>query len=360
MRRAPATQTHEIVDTCRDRLLALKPVRSVKVLTLTHDSPTLPDAEWDVRAEFGGCRYLCLVRRGLTAIRLDHLRLQVTHTGRGKPRRRPLILSDYFSPGVAERMISAGLEFVDSAGNIYLDWPGRLYVRLQGQKSPQVVEARPGRLSQASGLQVIFALLADPSAVKMSYRDLARLSGVALGSVPAIMRELKEKRFLDQVGRGEWALMRKPELFDLWVAGYGERLRSKLVIGRFKAPGKGVEEAFDRWQVEAKSAGVDWALTGGFAAYELTRHFKGSSLTMFVSPWRGDLARALRWLPSPQGEITVLRRFSTVAPASPDVEQGTPVAHPLLVYAELLLQGGERELEAAKLVRDQLLPASVD
>jgi hypothetical protein len=34
---------------------------------------------------------------------------------------------------------------------------------------------------------------------------------------------------------------------------------------------------------------------------------------------------------------------------------GTWVAHPLLVYAELLFQGREREVETARLVYDQYL-----
>ncbi len=39
--------------------------------------------------------------------------------------------------------------------------------------------------------------------------------------------------------------------------------------------------------------------------------------------------------------------------SSPKGPLEAPVAHPLLVYAELVLQGRERELEAAKLLYDR-------
>jgi len=38
---------------------------------------------------------------------------------------------------------------------------------------------------------------------------------------------------------------------------------------------------------------------------------------------------------------------------------GARVAHPLLVYAELLFQGREREVETAKLVYDQYLQPNI-
>lgn len=55
----------------------------------------------------------------------------------------------------------------------------------------------------------------------------------------------------------------------------------------------------------------------------------------------------------------MLRQFSTHVPTS-NIGQGTPVAHPLLVYAELVFQGGERELETAQLVRDREIAALID
>jgi hypothetical protein len=94
-----------------------------------------------------------------------------------------------------------------------------------------------------------------------------------------------------------------------------------------------------------------WAVTGGFAADALTGHFRGDRLSLFVKDAiADDLAGRLRWLSSREGDITLFRLFSPelILERRPGVK--IPVAHPLLVYAELVFQGSERELETARIL----------
>jgi hypothetical protein len=108
-------------------------------------------------------------------------------------------------------------------------------------------------------------------------------------------------------------------------------------------------------QMEAEATGITWALTGGFAADVLTRHFRGDQLAVFVSEWPSELVKRLRWLPSAHGPVSVLRQFSPHVFFTQKPPLEVPVAHPLLVYAELIYQGRERESEAAKVIYDRYL-----
>ncbi|TMH67980.1 MAG: hypothetical protein E6H51_17425, partial [Betaproteobacteria bacterium] len=80
---------------------------------------------------------------------------------------------------------------------------------------------------------------------------------------------------------------------------------------------------------------------------------------LFVDPWSSTRAAALRWLPSVDGPITLLRMFWPATVKRTLEKGGARVAHPLLVYAELLFQGREREVETARLIYDQYLRPNI-
>jgi hypothetical protein len=350
----------EILQACEAHLRALQPVKRVEAKhRMVHRERSELDVQLVLDTEVGRLTYFYEIKRGLSLPRLEHLILQLQRDSR-EAKARPLLLADYIPPRLAQRLAEAGVNFVDEAGNVYIDRPGKLYIRVQGARPKRLAEAKIGRLSQPSGLQVTFVLLTDPSAVSMAYRELARASGVALGSIAQILQELKVKGYLEQKGRDEWFLTRKRELLDFWVGGYGDRLRRKLLIGRFQPPEKDLAQTLNGLRMEAEVAGVIWALTGGFAADVLTRHFRGDQLGLFVSEWPGDLMGRLRWLPSRQGPVTLLRQFSPYVVFTHKAPSQMPVAHPLLVYAELVFQGRERELETAKLIYDRYLVSLVD
>jgi hypothetical protein len=268
---------------------------------------------------------------------------------------KPLLFTSYISPNLAERLIGAGMNFADAAGNVYLNWPGKLHIQIQGKKPTQTAEAKSERLTQPSGLRVLYALLTQPPEKWGAYRDIAKASGVALGSIAWIVRELKAKGYLVQKGRDEWRLTQKRKLLDLWVEGYGARLRPNLLIGRYQPGEANLEQTLRVLESELEDKKISWAITGGFAADIFTHHFRGEQLSFFAQEWPVDITRRLKWLPSDRGPVTVLRKFSPLVAFNLETHLSQPVAHPLLVYAELIFQGRERELETAKIIYDKYL-----
>ena len=346
----------EIAALCRNHLEALPGIRKVTLRTPV-SSTHLPTADISVvlDTDVGQVKYIGEVMRRLTAPKLDHwLLLNLSQQRRRPAKSKLILLADYVSPAHAQRLIETGIDYVDAAGNLLIHKPGRLYLLKSGARPTQLADQRPGRLFMSSGLQVLFVLLIEPGAASMPYRQLAWQSGVALGSVAIIMNELKRKGYLSRRQDG-WSLTRRDELLELWVSGYSEQLRPKLVLGLFYAPEKDVADTLERLRTAFRNRQLDYALTGGFAAYELTHHYQGEKLTVFVPELPPNILQQLRWLPSPKGPITVLRQFCPAIVWSKEDERRHSLTHPLLAYAELLYQGGERQRETARIIYDQYL-----
>ena len=344
----------ETLETCVANLRALEAIKDVDVRERETGLPAGADAKLVLRTNAGQLAYLVEVKRTVTAAGLEHVLQQLKRYASGT-KAKALLLTNYISPNLAERLIGAEINFADAAGNVYLNWPGKLHIEIQGKKQRQIAEAKSERLTQPSGLRVLYALLTQPPENWGVYRDIAKASGVALGSTAWIIRELKAKAYLVQKGRDEWRLTQKRKLLDLWVEGYGARLRPNVLIGRYQPGEANLVQMLSVLGNELEDKKISWALTGGFAADILTRHFRGEQLSFFAQEWSLDLTRRLKWLPSDRGSVTVLRKFSPLVAFNPETPPSQPVAHPLLVYAELIFQGRERELETAKIVYDKYL-----
>ncbi|HXH06092.1 MAG TPA: type IV toxin-antitoxin system AbiEi family antitoxin [Vicinamibacterales bacterium] len=344
----------DIVDQCRGHLEALPGIRKVIVRTPVRLSD-LPSADVGVvlETDVGEYRYLGSVKRRLTPSKLDHwLLLTLPRAREYRNDGKPILLADYISPANAERLREADVDYVDAAGNLLIHRPGKLHLLRSGARPRRLVESRPARLFMPSGLQVLFVLLVEPVAAELSYRELAAHSGVALGSIAVIVNELRDKGYLLR-HRARWRLVRRRELLERWVSGYSEQLRPKLLLGVFTAPEKAAAANWQHLRAALHQREIDAALTGGLAADQLTRHYQGGDLAAFVSDWPKGMQQALRWLPSPTGAITLLREFS---PAVRWSSGGEPqVAHPLLVYAELLHSGRERDRETARMIYERYL-----
>jgi hypothetical protein len=344
----------EIVTLCRTQLEDLPGIQKVTIRKPTRGRGTPPgDLGVVLETDVGQFAYAGEVKSRLTPAALDHW--LVAHPA-GDPARSPkqksILLADYVSPENERRLRQADVDYVDTAGNALINRPPKLHIFISAARPRARVKSRPARLFMPSGLQVLFTLLVDPAGADMPYRKLAARSGVALGSIAVVMNELERKGHLLR-RRAGWRLVGRRELLDRWVAGYADQLRPKLGLGTFTAREKDPAANWQHLRAILRGRGIEAALTGGLAADELTHHYRGDVLVAFVSEWPRGVLEQLRWLPSAAGPITILRQFAPVVGWSRGEEQA--LAHPLLVYAELLHSGRERERETARLIYERHL-----
>ncbi len=344
-----------ILEECKKRLQGLKAVHGVRVGPLPQGKGLASrSTNLTLDTEVGPLSYRAVIVQWPTSATTEWLRSEAGHN---LPTRW-LVLAEHVSAALAIDLVNAEIDFADTAGNVVLHNPG-FYIDVRvGRRPKRLRDRQTGRLFAPKGLQILFALLADEDAVSASFRELAYASGVALGSVAHVLGELRAKGFMEKRGPRAWYLARRRELLDIFVLGYAERLRPKLVIGRFRSPEPDLESTLKILRGIASQQALLWTLSGGWAADALVHHYRGEDLCLLVSGWTDQVSKALRWLPSATGPIILLRQFAPGV-AFPVARSADQVAHPLLVYAELLHHGGERERETARLVFERYLARSV-
>ena len=352
----------QLVNAALERLKAVHPVQ---VKNLRFEESGQAAVGWDgqvtLKTVQGTVSYVFEVKSHLRPESVRHLLIQAK-TFRKQPNKYKgiLLLADYVNSSLGQQLREADINFIDTAGNVFLRQEPGLHLYVEGKKPQIPMKEKPTRLFQPSGLTLLFGFLVTPESVNRSYRDLARANGVALGTVGWIMRDLREQGYLEPVGKDRLQLIRKKELLERWVDGYATRLRPKILVGEFVSPTSDLEATVDAFETYALKQQIHLALTGGFGAFELLHHYRGQILSIFVEHWMPATAlAALHLLPRKGGAVKVLRSFSPTVFEALDAQTGHPVAHPLLVYAELLYQGGDRELETARQLYTTFLEPSL-
>jgi hypothetical protein len=252
-----------------------------------------------------------------------------------------LLVTKYINTQLADELKQNGIEFIDTAGNVYINQPP-LYVFVKGNKPDVVKVPPPTRTFKPAGLKIIYAFLCNPGMENKTYRDIAAGTGVALGTVDWIMKELKELKFLlDMEGRG-LRLIQQEKLLQRWITAYPEQLRPRLTLGRFRGEnGWWRQKAFDPLKAQ-------WG--GEVAAARLTRYLHPQIITIYTTPPQlNPLLAENRLRKDPNGDVEVLERFWKPA----EHFGREDLVHPILVYADLLATGNERNIETARIIYEE-------
>jgi hypothetical protein len=295
-----------------------------------------PRADTLVGLRFGGLdiRYVVEIKRGIRPAALG----AVIHQLR---RHRPpaLLVADYVTPPLADKLQTEGIEFIDTAGNAFLNHPPLLVFVEGRRRTGEPPASERGRAFQATGLQVLFALLARPELVDRPYRMIATRAGVAHGTVGWVMAELVAQGYVATI-QGHRRLIDGDRLLDRWVEAYARTLRPKLLLGRFRG---------DLARLDANALRKKDLLVGGEpAAARLTRHLRPGTATFYAEEIQTDVIVGLTLRADDRGNVDFRRRFWAFRGEVPGL---VPT---LLVYADLLAIGEARCLETAELLRDQI------
>lgn len=286
-----------------------------------------------------------LVKRAVTPANLGLVVQQLTQLD------SPLLVTEYVTAPVAERLHELKIEFADSLGNAYICTPP-LLIWVTGRRPEQKpLEERAPRIFQPGGLKMLFALFSRPELVSASYRDIAKAADVALGTVAWVMTDLKEAGCLQELGKEGRKLLERRALFDQWLEGYAKLLRPKFLIGRYRG------SAADGWQDGGLPlAAARWG--GETAAARLHGELRPALTTMYVPPGeqaQRDLIKDLGLVKDAAGEVELRRIFWGF-----EMPRHADMVPPLLTYADLLATAEERNLVAARGIFEQHLAATVD
>ncbi len=311
-----------------------------------HGPSPYPDGCLELQVQGSPRRYLFEYKRHLD--RKEAAR--AVQRGLQSHQRPGLLITPHLSKQLAEYCREIDLQFIDASGNAYLR-DANLFIYIAGQKRDEGnPSAKPLRSLGAAALRVHFVLLVKPSTITLPYRDIAEQAGVSLGAVSGVMDDLKSRGLLFDPGPRERRRLAQPErLFQEWVVAYPVVLRPKLRPTRFSSPDP------HWWQQHtALPQGAMWG--GEVAAQILTDYLKPASQTLYVGPTQihevvRDLVVKHRWRADPAGQIEVLEKFWTFEP-DPVQAQIVP---PILIYADLLGSLDSRNMETAKLIKDQYI-----
>ncbi|MDY6951685.1 MAG: type IV toxin-antitoxin system AbiEi family antitoxin [Thermodesulfobacteriota bacterium] len=317
--------------------------------TFEHGAPTAGDsADALIRIVWQDMEwhYAAQVKYTLTPGNLGAVVQQV----RNFPEKR-LLVTRHVTPPMADRLRKAQLPFIDTAGNAYIDEPP-LLIFIKGNKPavPYPTE-RLARLFQPTGLQLAFALLCNPGLENAPLRDIAKVAKVALGTVGWVMGDLRQMGYLIDMGKRGRRLTRKKDLLTRWVTAYPDKLRPKLLIGRYRA-------AHYEWWKDARLEEFNAHWGGEVAAALLTGHLKPQTVTIYTNEPMGKFLLTYRLKKDPKGDIELLKAFWNPEdhPTYGAWWRHGDLVHPLLIYAELLATGDQRNMETAEMIYERELP----
>ena len=254
-----------------------------------------------------------------------------------------LLVAPYISPAAASMCQKTGLNFIDTAGNAFIDVPG-CYVFITGRPRPKYQRSNTGHeaLGSASTLRVIFSLLGKPDVARQSVRDIAVSAGVSLGSAVKALESLRRLGHLSPGDKGDRRLLATHELKMEWARLYPIVLRKKLNPQRYSAYTEG-------WWKTARLQAEQAVWGGEVGAAFLTSYLQPEQVTIYCWTGRDKLMMQHRLRPDPQGAIEILDAFWTAPPQSTQ-----PIAPRLLIYADLLASLDDRNREVAHMLQEKL------
>jgi hypothetical protein len=241
-----------------------------------------------------------------------------------------LLLANRLFPKIKEELRERGVPYLEANGNIYLK-NDSLFLFVDTHNPLKINKGISNRAFTSTGLKVVFFLLQYKEAIALTQRNLADKVGVGLGNIPQVIDGLKETGYLLPLNSKTYLWENRKDLLDRWIGQYAISLRPKLTRERYALKGDWQLVNFDR----------DTTVWGGEPAADLlTNHLRPEKFLIYTRENRMDLIRKYGLMPDINGPIEVLDMFW-------QFNEGA-TAPPLLVYADLMLEGGKRNRETAE------------
>ena len=248
-----------------------------------------------------------------------------------------MLIANRLFPKIKEELRQIGIPYLEANGNIFLKNEG-LFLFVDTQQPLDIAKNKGNRAFTKTGLKVLFHLLQYKEDINLTQRELADRVGVGLGNIPMVIEGLMETGYIIPLNKKEYVWDKTEALIERWIDGYATQLRPKLVRERCTLKGSWQDVQFD-------DTTTVWG--GEPAADILTNHLRPEIFKVYTNESRIDLIRKYQLIPDINGEIEVLEMFW-----KPTEGRTAP---PILVYADLMLEGGKRNTETAEKIFDEYI-----
>lgn len=248
-----------------------------------------------------------------------------------------LLVTKYIPSEIAREYVEEGINCLDVAGNCNIR-QNKLLLLIEGKRIERMAKVNQPRAFQEAGIKLIFQFLVDPKKTRLPYRDLAELAKISLGSVGTIMQELIDLNFILKTKQTK-KLKNTNELLNRWITAYHDVLRPRLIKKQMRFSN---QENYNKWKeinLNRISNNTYWGSEP--AAYLLTGYLHPGTFTIYTDQnWH--TFKEIELVPDENGKVEVLEMFW-----KNEIHTGVP---PLLVYADLMSSGSDRNIETAELI----------
>lgn len=248
-----------------------------------------------------------------------------------------LVVAERIFPKIKERFRDKGIAYLEANGNIYIN-NDEIYLFVDTNAPYKIRNEKSNRAYTKTGLKVLFHFLLDPELINRTHREIAETVDVGLGNIPQIIDGLKETGYIIALDKRNYVWENKKDLIHRWINAYATELRPKTVIGRFQVP--------ENWrQIRLNANTTVWG--GEPAADILTNYLRPEKYILHTKENTIDLMKRYKLVPNDNGNLEIHEMFWN--------NEGTATAPPILVYAELILEGGKRNEEVAKRIFNEFI-----
>ncbi len=250
-----------------------------------------------------------------------------------------MVVAENIFPKIKEALRREGIAYLETNGNLFLKHKG-IYYLIDGRKTTGKTKTKTNRAFTKTGLKVILHFLTDKKLVNKTQREIAEITGVALGTIPQVISGLKDTGYLLPLNRKEYVWQNRKELLEKWIDKYATELRPKLYVGNYTL----LKGEWNKLKLNHNL--TVWG--GEPAADILTNHLRPEKYILYTGENKRDLMTNYRLIPKQTGEIEVRTMFWKKR-----AEDRT--APPILVYADLILEGGKRNNETAQKIFNEYI-----
>ncbi len=313
------------------QLLIIKLQNTLGITAMWEDSGIL-DGQFVFNIEAKKVGFTILIRKELRQYQIsEFVLLQEKY-------KNLMIVAENIFPKIKEELKVLNIAYLETNGNMFIK-EGGVYLYIDTNITAPMKNEKANRAFTKTGLIVIFHFLIDKHLINKKQRDIANITGVALGNIPQVIKGLKETGYILALNKKEFVWENRIELLNKWINKYASDLRPKIIKGNYSL--------HSNWE----TLKLDHTLSvwgGEPAADLLTNHLRPEKYILYTKENQLDLMKKYRLRPNENGEVVAMKMFWNNA-------NSQMIAPPILVYAELILEGGKRNIETAQKIYNEFI-----